>query len=178
VVGGCSSCCSVVGSISTEGESEGASHCPTAGPSSSSGSRAATTTADHSRSPSPSGSTLRGIPAGSRLRRYLFERLCLVNTILFAGFDGFQVKLWMVDPNTADYAGLCSWRSAGEADIYARYITGVLRPLSVNRSVGCQVLAGTSLKDYLAGSESGRGKGPVTEQAMTHEASGPTPVTE
>jgi hypothetical protein len=58
----------------------------------------------------------------------LFERLCLVNTLLFAGFDGYRVKLWIVDPDTADYAGLYSWRSAEEAEVYARYIVGVLSP--------------------------------------------------
>jgi hypothetical protein len=92
---------------------------------------------------------LRGIPAGSRVRRFLFERLCLANTILFAGFDGYRVKLWMVDPETADYAGLYAWRGAEEADVYARYITGVLRPLSLPASVGYQVLPGTTLEDYL-----------------------------
>jgi hypothetical protein len=57
---------------------------------------------------------LRGIPAGSRVRRFLFERLCLANTVLFAGFAGYRVKLWMVDPisdgglsNTPGCASLC-----------------------------------------------------------------------
>jgi hypothetical protein len=82
---------------------------------------------------------LRGIPAGSRVRRFLFERLCLVNTVLFAGFDGYRVKLWMVDPGTADYAGLYRWHSPGEAEAYARYIVGVLTPLSRAGSVGYQI---------------------------------------
>jgi hypothetical protein len=79
----------------------------------------------------------------------LFERLCLVNTLLFAGFDGYRVKLWMVDPGTADYAGLYSWRSAGEAEVYARYITGVLSPVSRRGSVGYQILPSTSFEHYL-----------------------------
>src|SRR5205807_4823333 len=55
---------------------------------------------------------LRAIPPGARVRRWLFERLCILNTVLFAGFEGFLVKLWMVNPNTSDYAGLYAWDSA------------------------------------------------------------------
>jgi hypothetical protein len=92
---------------------------------------------------------LRGIPQGSRVRRFLFERLCLVNTILFAGFDGYRVKLWMVNPDTADYAGLYSWRSVEEAEVYARYIVGVLSPLSTSESVGYQIFPDIELEDLL-----------------------------
>jgi hypothetical protein len=91
---------------------------------------------------------LRGIPARSRYRRLLFERLCLVNTFLFAGFPGYRVKLWMVDPETADFAGMYSWRSAEEAETYAEYITRVLAPLCVPSSVGYRLLPGT-LDSYL-----------------------------
>jgi hypothetical protein len=94
---------------------------------------------------------LRGVPERSRLRRYLFERACLVNTILFAGFAGYRVKLWMVDPQTADYAGLYSWRSAEEAEEYARYIVRILSPLSRSGTVGYQVLRNTPFEVYLAG---------------------------
>ena len=90
------------------------------------------------------------IPAGARVRRYLFERLCLLNTVLFAGFDGYLVKLWMVDPRTSDYAGLYAWRTAEEADTYGRYITTVLRPLSRRGSVGFEVLADKGLEEYLS----------------------------
>jgi hypothetical protein len=102
---------------------------------------------------------LRGIPAGSRVRRFLFERLCLANTLLFAGFDGYRVKLWMVDPKTADYAGLYLWRSDEEAEVYGRYIVGVLSPLSRRGSVGYRVLPLTAFEDCLAS------QGSLTERA-------------
>jgi hypothetical protein len=89
---------------------------------------------------------LRAIPAGARVRRYLFERLCLVNTLLFAGFDGYRMKLWMVNADTSDYAGLYSWRSADEAETYARYIVGVLSAFSQRGSLGYQVLPGPALE--------------------------------
>ena len=94
---------------------------------------------------------LRSIPAHAAIRRYLFERLCIVNTLLFAGCDGYLVKLWMVDPETSDYAGLYSWRTGEEADAYGRYITAILQPLSAPRSVGYIVLQNVTLQEYLVG---------------------------
>jgi hypothetical protein len=102
---------------------------------------------------------LRGIPAGSRVRRFLFERLCLANTLLFAGFNGYRVKLWMVDPKTADYAGLYLWRSDEEAEDYGRYIVGILSPLSTRGSIGYQILPRTAFEDSLAS------PGSLTERA-------------
>ena len=92
---------------------------------------------------------LRGVPPGARVRRWLFERLCIVNTLLFAGFDGYLVKLWMVNPATSDYAGLYSWASPSEAETYGRYITAILHPLSQQDSVGFRVFPEWTLEEYL-----------------------------
>lgn len=92
---------------------------------------------------------LRSIPAGARWRRYVFERACLFNTLLFAGCDGFLVKLWMVDPATSDYAGMYSWESADSADRYGRYITSILRPLCPASSVGYRVRSDLTLDEHL-----------------------------
>ena len=91
---------------------------------------------------------LRSVPRGARIRRWLFERESILNTMIFAGFDGYLVKLWMVDPHTSDYAGLYTWASAAEAERYASYITSVLRPLSTPGSVGYEVVADKALDDY------------------------------
>jgi len=93
---------------------------------------------------------LRAIPPGARVRRWLFEHLCLVNTVFFAGFDGFHVKLWMVNPSSSDYAGLYAWDSAERADRYGTYITAILRPFSKPDTVGYQVLADSTLDEYVA----------------------------
>jgi hypothetical protein len=74
---------------------------------------------------------LRAVPRGATVRRWLFERACIINTLLFAGFDGYLVKLWMIDPSSSEYAGLYSWATAESARRYGRYITAVLRPWSV-----------------------------------------------
>ncbi len=92
---------------------------------------------------------LRGVPPGARIRRFLFQRGSIVNTLLFAGFEGYRVKLWMVSPSTSDYAGLYSWSSHESAERYARYITAVLSPLSIPGSVGFEILADVALEDYL-----------------------------
>ncbi len=92
---------------------------------------------------------LRGIPPGARLRRFLFERESILNTILYAGFEGYRIKLWMVDPATSDYAGLYVWNGHDHAADYARYIVTVLRPLSVRGSVGYE-LVDIRLDEHLA----------------------------
>lgn len=99
---------------------------------------------------------LRSIPPGARIRRRLFERLCILNTLVFAGFDGYLVKLWMVNPTTSDYAGLYSWSSAEAAGRYGRYITSILRPLSVAASIGYEVLPELTLSEYLSSEYSSR----------------------
>ena len=91
---------------------------------------------------------LRGVPAGARVRRYLFERESILNTVLYAGFDGYERKLWMVDPGSSDYAGLYRWAGEDAARRYARYITAVLRPLSVPGSVGFTIVADATLDDF------------------------------
>jgi hypothetical protein len=92
---------------------------------------------------------LRAVPSGSRVRRYVFERESILNTLLFAGFPGYLVKLWMVDPATGDYAGLYLWEGRDDAHRYAGYITAVLRPLSVPGSVGSAVLGGDAFEQAL-----------------------------
>ncbi len=113
---------------------------------------------------------LRGIPAGSRVRRFLFERLCLANTLLFGGIDGYRVKLWMVNPKTADYAGLYLWRSDEEAEVYGRYIVGILSPFSTSGSVGYLVLPRTAFEDSLAS------QGSLTGRADEHGPPVPSPA--
>jgi hypothetical protein len=91
---------------------------------------------------------LRGVPPGARVRRYLFERESILNTLLYAGFDGYERKLWMVDPATSDYAGLYTWAGEDAARRYGHYITAVLRPLSVPDSVGFTIVPNASLDDF------------------------------
>jgi hypothetical protein len=79
---------------------------------------------------------LRATSSASPRRSWLFERESILNTLMFAGFRGYRRKMWMVDRATGDYAGLYTWCGRSAAETYARYITAVLRPLSVRGSVG------------------------------------------
>ena len=82
------------------------------------------------------------------MRPRVFEHLSPVNTPLFAGWEGYRVKLWMVEPRTVNYAGLYSWTTRAEAERYGDYITALLRPLSVAGTVGYSVYD-EPLEDHL-----------------------------
>jgi hypothetical protein len=82
---------------------------------------------------------LRAVPAHAWWRRWLFERESLLNTLLFAGFPGYRTKWWMVDLDTNEFAGRYTWVGRDAAERYARYITSLLRPLSVPGSVGVRI---------------------------------------
>lgn len=89
------------------------------------------------------------VPPRAKVRRFLFERLSIINTLLFAGFDGYLVKLWMVDPLTSDYAGLYTWRDAESAAVYGRYITSVIRLFSAAGSVGFEIAPNIALAELV-----------------------------
>jgi hypothetical protein len=92
---------------------------------------------------------LRWMPPGATIRRWLFERESILNTILYAGAPGYRTKLWLVDPDTCDYAGLYGWKGREAAERYGRYICRILRPLSVPSSVGFEVVADQRLSQYV-----------------------------
>jgi hypothetical protein len=119
---------------------------------------------------------LRGVPAGATIRRWLFERESILNTILYAGMPGFRIKLWMVDRRTSDYGGLYEWGGGERAERYGRYITAVLRPLSVPGSVGFRLLGPGRLDDLLGpdGHVADRSARPPAAQRSTAPAAGAT----
>ena len=83
---------------------------------------------------------LKGTGPDHPWRSWLFERESILNTILFAGCQGFREKLWLVDRSTADYAGLYRWQGRDAAERYGAYISSVLRPLSTPGSVGWEIV--------------------------------------
>lgn len=82
---------------------------------------------------------LRWMPPGARLRAFLFERESILNTLLYAGFEGYRTKLWTVNHETNDYAGFYTWNGRGAAERYSRYAMRMLRPISVPGSLGCSI---------------------------------------
>lgn len=79
---------------------------------------------------------LKGVPPGARVRAFLFERESILNTVLYAGFEGYRTKLWTVNHETNEYAGFYNWRDREAAERYVRYALTMLRPISVPGSLG------------------------------------------
>lgn len=65
----------------------------------------------------------------------LFQRVCIATTPFWSGLRGFRVKLWMVDPETSDYAGVYDWEGPADGQRYLRALLPVLRAVSVRGSV-------------------------------------------
>jgi hypothetical protein len=96
-----------------------------------------------SRARDPEGAEHVVLVVGFRLRligrlaaaHWLFQRACIMTTPFWSGLRGFRVKLWMVDPETKDYAGIYDWAGRADAERYARALVPVLRAVSVSDSV-------------------------------------------
>jgi hypothetical protein len=85
-----------------------------------------------------------------RLRLHaLFRVVCIVTTPFFVGLRGFRSKLWMVDPETGDFAGLYEWDDAPTARTYAEGLARVLRVLSAPGSVSYDLVEGMTVDAYL-----------------------------
>lgn len=79
---------------------------------------------------------------------WLFQRGCILTTPFWSGFRGFKVKLWMVDPKAKNYLGIYQWLGRDNAQVYARSLMRVLRPLSTNASVWYEIHS-QMFDDYL-----------------------------
>jgi hypothetical protein len=66
---------------------------------------------------------------------WLFQLLCMLDTPIWVGFNGFKTKFWMVKADSKDYLGLYRYQGEGNAKRYAEYICAVLKPLSTASSV-------------------------------------------
>jgi hypothetical protein len=80
----------------------------------------------------------------------LFRRECILHTPLFAGFPGFQTKLWISDTATGVYRGLYEWDGPERAAEYADQLVRLLVPLSTHGSVRYHVIPGIRRRDLFA----------------------------
>lgn len=71
----------------------------------------------------------------NRFFHWVFQRLCVLDTPIWVGFDGFKKKFWMVEPDTKDYLGIYRYQGRENAKKYAEYICAVLRTVSTKGSV-------------------------------------------
>ncbi len=85
----------------------------------------------------------------AHIPHWLFQRLCILTTPFWSGFDGFGTKLWMVDPDTKSYAGIYQWGTADGARAYLSVLLPVLRAVSIHDSVFSQLHPHTELTSFL-----------------------------
>ena len=85
----------------------------------------------------------------NRLLHWLFQRICILTTPFWSGFEGFRIKLWMVNPKTKNYLGIYKWAGDNNAKFYAEALAKVLKPLSVSDSVWYRIYPGYDFDKYL-----------------------------
>jgi hypothetical protein len=90
----------------------------------------------------------------SPLAHWLFQRLCILTTPFWSGFEGFGTKLWMVDPLTHSYAGIYEWEGEDRARTYLRVLLPILRRLSVPGTVFSELHPDAELDRFLLARQS------------------------
>lgn len=86
----------------------------------------------------------------SRLLHWLFQGVCIITTPIWSGLPGFRVKLWLVDPDTKNYAGIYDWRGVTQAQDYLDYLLPILRFFSVGGTVWARKLDGQDFEKFLS----------------------------
>jgi hypothetical protein len=85
----------------------------------------------------------------NRLLHAAFRRECVLHTPLFAGFPGFQSKLWMDDVETGVYRGVYQWQGDDLARHYAARMVALLAPFSNAGTARYQVVEGLRRDEFL-----------------------------
>lgn len=85
----------------------------------------------------------------SSVLHYLFQRVCLITTPFWSGLQGFHVKLWMVDSETKNYAGIYQWRGREKALDYLNALVPVLGFFSEVGSVWYLLYDDVELEKFL-----------------------------
>lgn len=96
----------------------------------------------------------------TRLAHAVFRAESLLNTVFFAGFPGFESKLWLRHDQRGRYRGLYQWDGPTQAEFYVAALRHVLGPVSVPGSIEHKVLPGCGRDDLLRRSEGLAGGSP------------------
>ena len=78
-----------------------------------------------------------------------FRAESVLNTVLFAGFDGLVTKLWMSHDDHGRYRGIYQWDGADSAVAYVSALWWVLALVSERDSIRYVVLPGKRLDEFL-----------------------------
>jgi hypothetical protein len=79
----------------------------------------------------------------------VFQRVCVLTTPFWSGFEGFGTKLWMVSHENKSYLGVYRWFGKDKAQVYVDALIKILRPLSVSGSVWYSLYPRTNMEDFL-----------------------------
>lgn len=80
---------------------------------------------------------------------WLFQRCCILTTPFWSGFQGFRIKLWMVNPENKNYLGIYEWSDEQKARIYVHFLIPILRFFAVKNSVWYKLYPDKKIDDYL-----------------------------
>ncbi len=69
-----------------------------------------------------------------------FRAESVLNTVFFAGFPGFESKLWLRHDERGRYRGLYQWDGTDQAEYYVAALHHVLGPVSETGSVDYKIL--------------------------------------
>jgi hypothetical protein len=78
-----------------------------------------------------------------------FRAESLLNTVFFAGFPGFESKLWLRHDERGRYRGLYQWDGSDQAEYYAAALHHVLGLVSTAGSIDYRVLPGCRRDELL-----------------------------
>jgi hypothetical protein len=83
------------------------------------------------------------------LLHWVFRRVCIISSPIWAGFPGYRAKLWMIDYQTKNYLGIYEWAGESKARVYAEWLVNLLRHLSSRGSVWYELYPNEKLEEYL-----------------------------
>ena len=98
---------------------------------------------------------------------WAFRQESLLNTFLFAGFDGFVSKLWLRHDEHGVYRGIYQWDGPDQAEAYVRSLWWALALVSDVHSIRYTVLPGRRRIELL---DAGPGERPETSSRRSGAA--------
>ena len=106
-----------------------------------------------------------------------FRAESVLNTPLFAGFQGFVSKLWVANDQNGVYRGVYQWEGSELAHAYARALWWILASVSERGSIRYVVLPGCTRDELVAGADHADGAWwRVTKVLSQSERSALTPT--
>ena len=106
-----------------------------------------------------------------------FRVVCIITTPFFVGIRGFRSKLWMVDPETADFAGLYEWDDADTAiGLMPMAWRGSCAPCRHAARWTYELIENSTVAEYLADKQGSSVTLEIADETRTAAADGAPPT--